>query len=120
MFPQIALLTAVSEENAALREQLNQAAESTGKVLALESALQEAEAKISELLRVKERFAELSEESLNQTLNLNELGSEFEALSLQSRVTTCMAVVPLLVLCLAVVVAYLPIFSSVFGTADNL
>jgi hypothetical protein len=61
------------EENERLQVQLKVSEDSSEKILELESALLEAETKISDLLRVKEKFTELSEENLNQTLNLNEL-----------------------------------------------
>ena len=108
------------EENERLQEELKKSESSSEKISQLESALLEADTKISDLLRVKEKFAELSEESFNQTLNLTELESEFDTLNFQSRVSTCLAVFPLLVLCFAVVVAYLPIFATLFGTADRL
>ena len=113
-------MTAISEENETLRNQLQNFETSAEKISDLEVALIDAETKISELLRVKEKFAELSEENLNQSMNLSELESEFDTLNFQSRISTCFAVFPLLVLSLAIVVAYLPIFSSVFGTADSL
>jgi len=120
IFFQISKFASVSEENEKLRVELEKSENSSEKLADLESALLEAETKISELLRVKEKFAELSEDKLNQTLSLNELETEFETLNFQSRVATCLAVFPLLVLCFAIVVAYLPVFSSIFGTADKL
>ena len=117
---QICKLNTLSEENEKLRADLEQSLDSTRKILELERALNESENKISELLRVKEKFAELSEEKLNQTLSLNELEDQVETLSFQSRITTSLAVFPLLVLFLAVFVAYLPVFSTLFGTADKL
>ena len=119
-FLQISKLTSLAEENDKLRSDLEKSVVSVDKMSRLESALLEAETKISELLRVKEKFAELSEEKLNQTLSLNELEEQVESLSFQSRIATCLAVFPIFVLCLAICMAYLPVFSSLFGTADKL
>jgi hypothetical protein len=117
---QVTKINSISDENQKLRADLENSLDSTRKILELERALQESENKISELLRVKEKFAELSEEKLNQTLSLNELEEQVDTLSFQSRIATSLAVFPLLVLFLAIFAAYLPVFSTLFGTADKL
>jgi chromosome segregation ATPase len=84
----------------------------------LELSLNEANDKISELLKVKERFAEVDTEKTNLANNLSELEEEVDVLSFQTRTATACSMIPLVILVFAVIVAYLPQFSSLFGTVD--
>ena len=84
----------------------------------LEQSLNEANDKISELLKVKEKFAEVDTEKTNLANNLSELEEEVDVLSFQTRTATACSMVPLVILVFAIMVAYLPHFSSLFGTAD--
>jgi hypothetical protein len=85
----------------------------------LNRSLQEAEDKITALLKVKEKFAEVSQHKTELELNLSRLESDVEALSLQSQAATACSVIPLAILLLAIIIAYLPLLSSIFGTADD-
>ena len=84
----------------------------------LEKSLNEANNKISELLKVKEKYAEVDLEKTNLGHNLSELEEEMDVLSFQTRTATAFSVVPLGILLLAIMVAYLPYLSSLFGTVD--
>jgi len=84
----------------------------------LEKSLNEANNKISELLKVKEKYAEVDQEKTNLGHNLSELEEEMDVLSFQTRTATAFSVVPLGILLLAIMVAYLPYLSSLFGTVD--
>ena len=84
----------------------------------LEKALNEANNKISELLKVKEKYAEVDQEKTNLGNNLSELEEEMDVLSFQTRTATAFSVVPLGILLLAIMIAYLPYLSSLFGTVD--
>ena len=84
----------------------------------LERSLNEANNKISELLKVKEKYAEVDQEKTNLGHNLSELEEEMDVLSFQTRTATAFSVVPLGILLLAIMVAYLPYLSSLFGTVD--
>ena len=84
----------------------------------LEQSLNEANDKISELLKVKEKFAEVDTEKTNLANNLSELEEEMDVLSFQTRTATACSMVPLVILVFAIMVAYLPYFSSLFGTVD--
>lgn len=85
----------------------------------LEQSLMEAEDKITELLKVKEKYAELASEKASLANSLSEKEEEMNVLSLQTRTATACALVPLVVIVLAVCMAYLPYFSTLFGTADK-
>ena len=84
-----------------------------------EDRLREAEEKISQLLKVKERYSELTGEKSVLETSLVELEKEVETLSLQSQLSTACSVFPLALLVVAVIVAYLPMLASLFGTADQ-
>jgi len=86
----------------------------------LERSLSEAESKISELLKIKERYAEIDAERSNLAANLSLRESEISELTLQSRTATACSVLPLALLVFAIIVAYLPSLSSIFGTAEKI
>ena len=90
----------------------------SGDISQLEKSLNEANDKISELLKVKERYAEVDLEKTNLGNNLSELEEEMDVLSFQTRTATACSMVPLVILVLAIMVAYLPYLSSLFGTVD--
>jgi regulator of replication initiation timing len=85
----------------------------------LNDSLHEAEAKIAELLKVKERFADVAQDKSRLETSVAELEREVETLGFQSQTATACAVVPIFLLIMAIVMAYMPMLASLFGTADN-
>ena len=106
------------QENVNSKSQRNLTANETDIISNLEKSLNEANNKISELLKVKEKYAEVDLEKTNLGHNLSELEEEMDVLSFQTRTATAFSVVPLAILVLAIMVAYLPYLSSLFGTVD--
>ena len=78
----------------------------------LEKSLCEAEAKISELLKVKEKYAEVSAEKSNLAMNLSEMQQEMNLMSLQTRTATFCALIPIAIVFLAMLASYVPFFGS--------
>lgn len=78
----------------------------------LEKSLMEAEAKISELLKVKEKYAEVSAEKSTLAINLSELQQEMNLMSLQTKTATTCAIIPIIVIVLAMLASYIPFFGS--------
>ena len=87
-----------------------------GSTVNLEKSLSEAEAKISELLKVKEKYAEVSAENSNLATNLSEMQQEMDLMSLQTKTATGCALIPIAVVILAMLASYFP-FS--FFSADK-
>lgn len=85
----------------------------------LEKSLSEAEAKISELLKVKEKYGEVSAEKSSLALNMSEMQDEMNLMTLQTRTATACALIPLAVVIIAICVTYLPFVSNFFGTTDK-
>ena len=75
----------------------------------LEQSLSEAESKISELLKVKEKFAEVSAENSTLAMNLSEMQQE---MNLMTRTATACAIIPLAVVLLAMFAYYFPFFGG--------
>jgi len=75
----------------------------------LEQSLSEAESKISELLKVKEKFAEVSAENSTLAINLSEMQQE---MNLMTRTATACAIIPLVVVLLAMFAYYFPFFGG--------
>merc|ERR1712008_89617 len=80
----------------------------------LEQSLSEAESKISELLKVKEKFAEVSAENSTLAMNLSEMQQE---MNLMTRTATACVIIPLAVVLLAMFAYYFPFFG--FGGGSN-
>ena len=85
----------------------------------LNESLHEAEEKITQLLKVKERFAEVTQTNARLETSVAELEREVEKLGMQSQTATACAVVPIAVLLLAFIVTYMPTLASLFGTAES-
>lgn len=85
----------------------------------LNASLQEAEEKITQLLKVKERYAEMSASKATLERSLVKLEREVATLGAQSQAATACAVVPVAVLVIAFIVAYLPTIAAFFGTSDD-
>ena len=76
----------------------------------IEQSLTEAQAKISELLKVKEKFAEVSAENSSLSLNMSEMKEEMNLLTLQTKTATACALIPIAVVIFAIMMSYFPIF----------
>merc|ERR1712008_552526 len=82
----------------------------------LEQSLSEAESKISELLKVKEKFAEVSAENSTLAMNLSEMQQE---MNLVTRTATACALIPLAVVLLAMFAYYFPFFGFFGGNGSS-
>ena len=85
----------------------------------LEKSLNEAEAKISELLKVKEKYAEVSAEKSNLATNLSEMQQEMNLMSLQTKTATFCALIPVAIVFLAILASYVPFFGSASSTSSS-
>ena len=81
----------------------------------LEKSLVDAEAKINELMKVKEKYAEVSAEKNSMAMNLSEMQQEMNVMSLQTRTATACALIPIGIVVLAMLASYIPFFPSFFG-----
>ena len=63
---------------------------------------------------------QIDAERSNLAANLSLRESEISELTLQSRTATACSVLPLALLVFAIIVAYLPSLSSIFGTAEKI
>ena len=81
----------------------------------LEKSLLEAESKINELLKVKEKYAEVSAEKSDLVLNLSEMKEEMNLMSLQTKTATACALIPLGIIILAILASYVPFMPNFFG-----
>jgi len=84
----------------------------------LEISLEEAEEKIAGLLKVKEKLVLVQAEKSQLELDVSQLEDELSTLAVASRSLTACTVIPLLVLLVAIVTAFLPAVSSILGTKD--
>ena len=80
------------------------------------SQLEKAESKISELLKVKEKFAEVSAENSTLAINLSEMQQE---MNLMTRNATACALIPLAVVLLAMFAYYFPFFGFLGGNGSG-
>ena len=80
----------------------------------LEQSLSEAETKISELLKVKEKFAEVRAENSTLAMNLSEMQQE---VNLMTRTASACALIPLAVVLLAMLAYYFPYFGAGSGSS---
>ena len=76
----------------------------------IEQSLIEAQAKISELLKVKEKFAEVSADNSSLSLNMSEMKEEMNLLTLQTKTATACALIPIAVVIFAIMMSYFSIF----------
>jgi len=101
------------------RESLNQSSSSaTSDVSVLEQSLEEAETKIAGLLKMKEKLVIVQGEKSQLELDVSTLEEDLSTMSAVSRTLTACTMGPLLVMLIAVVVAFFPVFSSILGTRD--
>jgi len=89
---------------------------STGNTNSVNSQLEKAESKISELLKVKEKFAEVSAENSTLAINLSEMQQE---MNLVTRTATACALIPLAVVLLAMFAYYFPFFGFFGGNGSG-
>merc|ERR1719167_1269701 len=92
--------------------------QSTSSTSALEQSLEEAESRIASLLSVKDRLVTVQEEKSRLEVDVSALEEELETLAAASRTLTACTVLPLIVLIIAIVTAFLPLVSHLFGTRD--
>merc|ERR550532_3036277 len=90
--------------------------QSTSSTSALEQSLEEAEGRIAGLLSVKDRLVTVQEEKSRLEADVSVLEEELETLAAASRTLTACTVLPLIVLVIAIVIAFLPFVSQLFGT----
>merc|ERR1739844_355665 len=89
---------------------------SAGNANCVNSQLEKAESKISELLKVKEKFAEVSAENSTLAMNLSEMQQE---MNLMTRTATACALIPLAVVLLAMFAYYFPFFGFFGGSGSG-
>merc|ERR1719445_604433 len=92
--------------------------QSNSSTSALEQSLEEAESRIASLLSVKDRLVTVQEEKSRLEVDVSALEEELETLAAASRTLTACTVLPLIVLIIAIVTAFLPLVSHLFGTRD--
>jgi len=90
--------------------------QSTSSTSVLEQSLEEAESRIASLLSVKDRLVTVQEEKSRLEVDVTTLEEELETLATASRTLTACTVLPILVLIIAIVIAFLPLVSQLFGT----
>merc|ERR1719447_1623332 len=83
--------------------------QSTSSTSALEQSLEEAESRIAGLLSVKDRLVTVQEEKSRLEVDVSTLEEELETLVAASRTLTACTVLPILVLIIAIVIAFLPL-----------
>jgi len=84
----------------------------------LELSLAEAEEKIAGLLQVKEKLFNVQAEKERLEGDVTRLEEELSIIAVASRTLTACTVIPIIVLLVAIVMAFLPWISSIFGTRD--
>jgi len=97
---------------------LNLSASSCSDISQLEISLEEAEEKISGLLKVKEKLVIVQAEKSQLEVDVSQLEDELSTLAVASRSLTACTVIPIIVLLVAIVTAFLPVVSSILGTRD--
>lgn len=97
---------------------VGQAGELSGESSGLEVRLEEAEQKISGLLQVKEKLVNVQAEKERLEGDVRRLEEELSIIAVASRTLTACTVIPIIVLLVAIVMAFLPWISSIFGTRD--
>jgi pSer/pThr/pTyr-binding forkhead associated (FHA) protein len=97
---------------------LNLSGSSCSDISQLELSLEEAEEKIAGLLRVKEKLVLVQAEKSQLEVDVSQLEDELSTLAVASRSLTACTVIPIIVLLVAIVTAFLPLISSAVGTRD--
>ncbi len=101
-------LQVIEEYEAAMQGSSTSTLMNTSSSANLEKSLLEAESKISELLKVKEKYAEVNEENSKMATSMSELREEMNLMGWQTKAATVCAIVPVAVVLLAFLVSYLP------------
>jgi len=86
----------------------------------VERALVEAEEKIAKLLKVKESLVAIQTEKSMLEGEVSCLEEDIEALAVTSRFLTLCNIAPVLVILVAIVIAFLPTISAILGTKEAL
>jgi len=107
-----------ARESASISGVLNLSGSSCSEVSQLEISLEEAEEKIAGLLKVKEKLVLVQAEKSQLELDVSQLEEELSTLAVASRSLTACTVIPIIVLLIAIVTAFLPAVSSILGTRD--
>jgi len=97
---------------------LNLSGSSCSDISQLELSLEEAEEKIAGLLKVKEKLVLVQAEKSQLEVDVSQLEDELSTLAVASRSLTACTVIPIIVLLVAIVTAFLPLISSAVGTRD--
>lgn len=97
---------------------LNLSASSCSDISQLELSLEEAEEKIAGLLKVKEKLVQVQAEKCQLEVDVSQLEDELSTLAVASRSLTACTVIPIIVLLVAIVTAFLPVVSNIMGTRD--
>jgi len=97
---------------------LNLSGSSCSDISQLELSLEEAEEKIAGLLRVKEKLVQVQAEKCQLEVDVSQLEDELSTLAVASRSLTACTVIPIIVLLVAIVTAFLPVVSNILGTRD--
>jgi len=97
---------------------LNVSASSCSDVSVLEMSLSEAEEKIAGLLKLKEKLVKTQAENSRLEEDVSMLEEELSTLSVASQSLTACTVIPIIVILIAIIVAFFPSISSLFGTND--
>ncbi|XP_067124661.1 sarcolemmal membrane-associated protein-like isoform X3 [Centruroides vittatus] len=86
------------------------------KVDSKEKELKEAN---EEILLLKEKFAECSTQKANIQRDLDALTEEFKLVTLQTKTVSACSFIPLIILLLAIIIAFYPFLSHLTATADS-
>merc|ERR1712179_184202 len=97
---------------------LNLSGSSCSDISQLELSLEEAEGKIAGLLKVKEKLVQVQAEKCQLEVDVSQLEDELSTLAVASRSLTACTVIPIIVLLVAIVTAFLPVVSNILGTRD--
>jgi len=97
---------------------LNLSCSSCSEFSQVEIALSEAEIKIAQLLKLRENLIKVQAENHDLEQSVAEFQEDIQTLSATSRVLTLFNIFPVIVLFIAVFIAFLPSLSNLMGTRD--
>merc|ERR1711913_272888 len=84
----------------------------------LEMSLSEAEEKIAGLLQLKEKLVVVQADNSRLEEDVSGLEEELSTMSATARFITACSVIPVIVILIAIIIAFFPSVSSLFGTKD--